>query len=146
MTGYNVIFAILCFMDRREGDAAENLNIRSSRGASSTVSFFKLTCHVPEYRSFFQTVLPGGLLQFGFSNCPAGRPCPIDKPASADRSGDRTRLPTATSSGRRIDRPRPACQLDSAARQDSLKNQTVLGRPAGQFEKMNCTRVHGRSV
>ena len=78
---------ILCYMDRREGDAAKNLNIRSSRGASSTVSFFKLTCRVPEYSSFFQTVLPGGRVQFGFSNCPAGRPSPIDKPAEAERSG-----------------------------------------------------------
>ena len=52
-------------------------------------------------------VLPqGGLVQFDFSKCPAGRPCPIDKPAS---------------SGRRIDRPRPACQSDKAARQDTLK-------------------------
>ena len=62
-------------------------------GRPSTVWFFKLTCRVPEYSSFFQTVLPGGRVQFGFSNCPAGRPSPIDKPAEADRSGDRTRLP-----------------------------------------------------
>ena len=67
-------------MDRREGDAAENLNIRSSRGAS-------------EYSLIFQTDLPCARVQFIFSNCPAGRPSPIDKPAEADRSGDRTRLP-----------------------------------------------------
>ena len=64
-------------MDRREGDAAGNLNIWSSCGAA-------------EYSLIFQTVLPGGRVQFGFSNCPAGRPSPIDKPAEADRSGDRT--------------------------------------------------------
>ena len=121
-------------MELREGDVAGNQNIRSSHG-------------VAEYSLIFQTVLPGGLVQFGFSKCPAGRPRPIDKPASADRSGDRTRPPTAASSGRRIDRPRPACQLDSAARQDSLKNQTVLGHPAGRLEKSNCTRPpRGRTV
>ena len=118
-------------MELREGDLAKNQNIRSSRGSAS-------------YNLIFRIVLPGGLLKFGYLNSPAGRPRPIDKPASADRSGDRTRPPTAASSGRRIDRPRPACQLDSAARQDSLKNQTVLGHPAGQFEKSNCTRPHRR--
>ena len=33
-TFVTTVFSILCYMDRREGDAAENLNIRSSRGAS----------------------------------------------------------------------------------------------------------------
>ena len=67
-------------MELREGDLAENQNIRSSRGAAS-------------YILTFEMVLPGGPVQFGFSNSPAGRPLPIDKPASADRSGDRTRPP-----------------------------------------------------
>ena len=81
--------SILCYINRREGDAAENLNIWSSCGAA-------------EYSLIFQTVLPGGRVQFGFSNCPAERLSPIDKPASADRSGNRNRnLPTAASSGRR---------------------------------------------
>ena len=121
-------------MDLREGDLAESLNIWSSCGAA----LYSLIC---------QSVLPGGLLQFGFSKCPAGRPCPIDKPASADRSGDRTRPPTAASSGRRIDRPWPACQLDSAARQESSKNQILLGHPAGRYEKSNSMRkTRGRTV
>ena len=121
-------------MELREGDLAENQNIRSSRGAAS-------------YILTFEMVLPGGPVQFGFSNSPAGRPHPIDKPASADRSGDRTRPPTAASSGRRIDRPWPACQLDSAAQQESLKNKTVLGHPAGLFQKSKCTRPpRGRTV
>ena len=64
-------------MELREGDLAENQNIRSSRGAAS-------------YILTFEMVLPGGPVQFGFSNSPAGRPLPIDKPASADRSGNRT--------------------------------------------------------
>ena len=55
---------ILCYMDRREGDAAENLNIRSSRGAS-------------EYSLIFQTDLPCARVQFIFSNCPAGRPSTV---------------------------------------------------------------------
>ena len=58
-------------MDRRDGDAAENLNIWSSCGAA-------------EYSLIFQTVLPGGQEQFVFSNCPAGRLRPIDKPAEAE--------------------------------------------------------------
>ena len=87
-------------MELREGDLAKNQNIRSSRGSAS-------------YNLIFRIVLPGGLLKFGYLNSPAGRPRPIDKPASA-------------------------------ARQDSLKNQTVLGHPAGQFEKSNCTRPHRR--
>ena len=57
---------------------AENQNIRSSRGAA-------------EYSLTFEMVLPGGRVQFCFSNSPAGRLGPIDKPAKADRSGDRTR-------------------------------------------------------
>ena len=71
---------ILCYMELREGDVAENQNIRSSRGAA-------------EYNLTFEMVLPGGPVQFGFSNSPAGRLSPIDKPAKADRSGDRTRPP-----------------------------------------------------
>ena len=71
---------ILCYMELREGDVAENQNIRSSRGAA-------------EYSLTFEIVLPGGRVQFCFSNSPAGRLSPIDKPASADRSGDRTRPP-----------------------------------------------------
>ena len=71
-------------------------------------------------KSKYMVLLRCGRVQFDFSNCPAGWP------------------------GRRIYRPRPACQLDSAARQDSLKNQTVLGHPAGQFDKSNCTRPHRR--
>ena len=67
-------------MELREGDVAENQNIRSSRGAA-------------EYSLTFEMVLPGGRVQFCFSNSPAGRLSPIDKPASADRSGDRTRPP-----------------------------------------------------
>ena len=67
-------------MELREGDVAENQNIRSSRGAA-------------EYSLTFEIVLPGGRVQFCFSNSPAGRLSPIDKPASADRSGDRTRPP-----------------------------------------------------
>ena len=67
-------------MEPREGDLAENQNIRSSRGAA-------------EYSLTFEMVLPGGGVQFCFSNSPAGRLSPIDKPAKADRSGDRTRLP-----------------------------------------------------
>jgi len=65
-------------MELREGDLAENQNIRSSRGAAS-------------YILTFEMVLPGGRVQFCFSNSPAGRLSPIDKPAKADRSGDRTR-------------------------------------------------------
>ena len=84
------------------GDLAENQNIRSSRGAAS-------------YILTFEMVLPGGRVQFCFSNSPAGRPCPFDKPALVDRSGDRTRPPQAT---------RPS-------RQDHFKSQIVLGRPAG---------------
>ena len=81
-----------------------------------------------EYSSTFEMVLPGGLLKFCFSNSPAGRP-------------------TAASSGSRIDRPSSACQLDSAAQQESLKNKTVLGHPAGPFQKSNCTRPpRGRTV
>ena len=121
-------------MELREGDLAKNQNIRSSRGSAS-------------YNLIFRIVLPGGLLKFGYLNSPAGRPRPIDKPASADRSGDRTRPPTAASSGRRIDRPWPACQLDSAARQESSKNQILLGHPAGRYEKSNFTRqTRGRTV
>ena len=108
---------------------AKNQNIRSSRGAA-------------EYSLTFEMVLPGGRVQFCFSNSPAGRPHPIDKPASADRSGDRTRPPTAASSGRRIDRAWPPCQLDLAAQQESLKNKTVLGHPAGPFQKLNFTRPY----
>ena len=67
-------------MKLREGDVAGNKKIRSSHG-------------VAEYSLIFPTVLPGGRVQFGFSNCPAGRLSPIDKPAEADRSGDRTRPP-----------------------------------------------------
>ena len=53
----------------------------------------------------------------------------------------------AALSGRRIDRPWPACQLDSAAQQESSKNKTVLGHPAGPFQKSNCTRPpRGRTV
>ena len=55
--------------------------------------------------------------------------------------------PMAASSGRRIDRPWPACQLDEAAQQESLKNKTVLGHPAVPFQKSNCTRPPcGRTV
>ena len=37
-------------------------------------------------------VLPrGGRVKFDFLNAPAGWPSPIDKPAKADRSGNRTR-------------------------------------------------------
>ena len=64
---------------------AENQNIRSSRGAA-------------EYSLTFEIVLPGGQIQFCFSNSPAGRLSPIDKPAKADRSGDRTRPPQAAES------------------------------------------------
>ena len=66
---------ILCYMELREGDVYKNQNIRSSRRAA-------------KYSSTIEMVLPGGLLQFCFSNSPAGRLSPIDKPASADRSGD----------------------------------------------------------
>ena len=65
-------------MELREGDVAENQNRRSSRWAA-------------EYSLTFEMVLPDGRVQFCFSNSPAGRPHPIDKPASADRSGNRTR-------------------------------------------------------
>ena len=71
---------ILCYMELREGDVAENQNIRSSRGAA-------------KYSLTFEMVLPGGRVQFCFSNSPAGRLSPIDKPAKADRSDDRTRPP-----------------------------------------------------
>ena len=70
-------------MELREG--AKNQNIGSSRGAAS-------------YILTFEMILPGGPVQFGFSNSPAGRPLPIDKPASADRSGDQTRPPKAAES------------------------------------------------
>ena len=70
-------------MDLREGDLAESLNIWSSCGAAL-------------YSLIFQSVLPGGLLQFGFSNCPAGQQSPIDKLTLANRSGDRTRQFTST--------------------------------------------------
>ena len=51
------------------------------------------------------------------------------------------------SSGCQIDRPWPACQLDSAARQVSSKNQTGLGHPAGAFKKSNFTRPpRGRTI
>ena len=69
--------SILCYMELREGDIAENQLIWSSRGAA-------------EYSLTFEMVLPGGQVQFCFSNSPAGRLSPIDKPAKADRSGDRT--------------------------------------------------------
>ena len=74
---------------------------------------------------------------------PAGRPRPTDSAAY----GGLVRSPTAASSGRRIDRPRPACQLDEAAQQESSKNKTVRGHPAGPLQKSNCTRPHrGRTV
>ena len=58
-----------------------------------------------------------------------------------------TRTPAAASSGRRIDRPWPACQLDEAARQESSNNQTLRGHPAGRYEKSNYTRqTRGRTV
>ena len=41
----------------------------------------------------FEMVLPGDRVQFCFSNSPAGRLSPIDKPAKTDRSGNRTRPP-----------------------------------------------------
>ena len=41
------LHAIVCYMDQRDGDAAENLNIWSSCGAA-------------EYSLVFQTVLPAG--------------------------------------------------------------------------------------
>ena len=44
----------------REGDLAENINIRSSLRAAT-------------YSLIFQTVLPGGLVQFSFSKWPPGR-------------------------------------------------------------------------
>jgi len=66
-------------MELREGDLAENQN-KFSRGAAS-------------YILTFEMVLPGGPVQFGFSNSPARRLSPIDKPAKVDRSGDRTRPP-----------------------------------------------------
>ena len=69
-------------MELREADVDKNKNIRSSRGAA-------------EYSSTFEMVLPGGRVQFCFSNSPAGRPSPIDKPAKPDRYGDRTRPPWA---------------------------------------------------
>ena len=62
---------ILCYMELREGDMAENQNIRSSRG-------------VAEYSLNFEMVLPGGRVEFCFSNSPAGRLSPIDMPAKAD--------------------------------------------------------------
>ena len=43
----------VCYMELREGDVAENQNIRSSRGAA-------------EYNLTFEMVLPGGPVQFGF--------------------------------------------------------------------------------
>ena len=43
------------------------------------------------YSLIFQTVVPGVLLQFRLSKCPAGRQSPIDKLAEADRSSDWTR-------------------------------------------------------
>ena len=61
----------------REGDLAKNQNIRSSRRAAS-------------YILTFEMVLPGGRVQFCFSNSPAVGLSPIDKPSKADRSGDRT--------------------------------------------------------
>ena len=87
---------MLCYMELREGDVAGNQNIRSSHG-------------VAEYSLIFPTVLPGGRVQFGFSNCPAGRLSPIDKPAEAGLS-------------------------------------IGQGRPAGHFEKPNCTRPPSRTV
>ena len=83
---------------------------------------------------------------------PTGRPCTVWFFQPSCRVAlyslvFQTVLPTAASSGRRIDRPRPACQLDKAARQDTLKNQTVQGHPAGRLEKSNCTRPpRGRTV
>ena len=52
--------ATLCYMELREGDVAENQNIRSSREAA-------------EYSLTFEIVLPGGRVQFCFSNSPAVR-------------------------------------------------------------------------
>ena len=78
--GTLVKIPVLCYMELREGDVDKNQNIRSSRGAA-------------EYSLTFEMVLPGGRVQFCFSNSPAGRLSPIDKPAKADRSGDRTRPP-----------------------------------------------------
>ena len=74
-------------MELREGDLAKNQNIWSSRGAAS-------------YILTFEMILPDGRVQFCFSNSRAGRPRPIYQ------SGDRTRPPTAASSGR-LSRPRP---------------------------------------
>ena len=68
----------LCYMELREGDVAENQNIRSSRRAA-------------EYSLTFEMILPGGQVQYYFSNSPAGRVSAIEKPAKADRSGKRTR-------------------------------------------------------
>ena len=82
------------------------------------------------------------IVQLAFSNASRG-PCdlrdlrdshelhdPCD-PKHTVKSPSSYTIHTAASSGRRIDRPRPAYQLDSAALQDTLKNQTVQGRPAG---------------
>ena len=75
---------ILCYMELREGDVAENQNIRSSLRAA-------------EYSLTFEMVLPGGLV----------------------RSPDRSAL-AGLSIG--------------------------LSRPAGEFEKQNCTRPPGSTI
>ena len=124
---------ILCYMDRREGDAAENLNIRSSRGAS-------------EYSLIFQTDLPCARVQFIFSNCPAGWPstvwffklsCWVAESNWQAGRGRSIRRPDEVAVGNRVRSPDRSAEAGLSIGQ---------GRPAGQFEKPNCKRPPGRTV
>ena len=80
-----------------------------------------------------------GLVHFDFWNGPAGWPSTVlffkVSCWAAPSNWQLTRPPRAASFGRRIDWPWAACQLDSAAQQESLKNKTVLGHPSGPFQK-----------
>ena len=124
---------ILCYMDRREGDAAENLNIRSSRGAS-------------EYSLIFQTDLPCARVQFIFSNCPAGRPSTVWFFKLSCRAAESNWQAGRGRSIRRPDEVAVGNRVRSPDRSAEAGLSIGQGRPAGQFEKPNCKRPPGRTV
>ena len=125
--------SILCYMDRREGDAAENLNIRSSRGAS-------------EYSLIFQTDLPCARVQFIFSNCPAGRPSTVWFFKLSCRAAESNWQAGRGRSIRRPDEVAVGNRVRSPDRSAEAGLSIGQGRPAGQFEKPNCKRPPGRTV
>ena len=128
-----LLFLILCYMDRREGDAAENLNIRSSRGAS-------------EYSLIFQTDLPCARVQFIFSNCPAGRPSTVWFFKLSCRAAESNWQAGRGRSIRRPDEVAVGNRVRSPDRSAEAGLSIGQGRPAGQFEKPNCKRPPGRTV